>query len=149
MTSLLLLRDKSACAIEGDEGIGSRFAGKQPVLDGKLSSPSTSTKRIAHPGASRNAGGLPIPFSHCPFFIYFPASIDGRGNASHIHSPLLYPPCAGGIIQPRVSSVPFLKGKILFVATASVPQNCLDVLPPSPQSPIATLAHGLERVLFK
>ena len=80
MTSLLLLRDKSACAIEGDEGTGSRFAGKQPALDGKLSSPSTSTKRKAHPGASRNAGGLPYP-SRTVFFSstsQFPTTIERR-----------------------------------------------------------------------
>ena len=80
VTSLLLLRDKSACAIEGDEGTGSRFAGKQPALDGKLSSPSTSTKRKAHPGASRNAGGLPYP-SRTVFFSstsQFPTTIERR-----------------------------------------------------------------------
>lgn len=78
LTSLLLLRDRSA-TIEGDEGIGSRLAGNQSILDGKLSSPSTSTKRDAHPGASRNASGSPFPFRTVFFSStsQFPTTIEG------------------------------------------------------------------------
>ncbi|KAI0250740.1 mitochondrial protein Pet127-domain-containing protein [Lactifluus subvellereus] len=55
-----------------------------------------------------------------------------RENAPHLLSSLLYSRRVDGVIQPRSSIGPFLE----------------DAMPPSPQSPIATLAHGLERVLF-
>lgn len=54
---------------------------------------------------------------------------EDRGNTPHLPSSC----SANGVIHPRAGGGPFLKA----------------VLPPSPQSRIATLAHGLDRVLFK
>ncbi|KAH9042070.1 mitochondrial protein Pet127-domain-containing protein [Lactarius pseudohatsudake] len=61
-----------------------------------------------------------------------PISDSGRENAPHLPSSLSYSRRVDGVIQPRGNV-----GSILQ-----------DVIPPSPQNPIATLAHGLERVLF-
>ncbi|KAF8500917.1 mitochondrial protein Pet127-domain-containing protein [Russula emetica] len=58
------------------------------------------------------------------------SSSDDTGNTPHLPSSLQ---CSNGVIHPRARGDPFLK----------------DILPPSPQSPVATLAHGLERVLFR
>ncbi|KAI9443275.1 mitochondrial protein Pet127-domain-containing protein [Lactarius indigo] len=84
----------------------------------KLSS--TSAKWVARPLASEN--------HHAEQ----PDSNSGRDNAPHLPSSLSYSRRVDGVIQPRGNV-----GSILQ-----------DVTPPSPQSPIATLAHGLERVLF-
>lgn len=84
------------------------------------------------------------------FFIYFPAQpgpSDDRKNTSRLPSSLL---CgADGVIHPRAGNDPFLEGGVLFVCYGLYSSTYLDVLPPSPQSPVATLAHGLERVLFR
>jgi hypothetical protein len=87
-------------------------------------------------------------------FICFPAQSvsDGdRRNEPHLPSSLLYSRRVDGVLQPRVSKEPFLEGNVLLLEAASMNLNlhCIDVVPPSPQNPIATLAHGLDRVLFK
>ena len=56
LSSRLQIRNRSVYprAVEGDDGMGCRFARNQ---NGRLSSPSAPTKREAHPSASGNAGG--------------------------------------------------------------------------------------------
>jgi hypothetical protein len=59
------------------------------------------------------------------FFIYFPAQSgpsDDRGDTPHLPSSSLYSCGADGIIHPRASGDPFLKGEVLFVPTDSIPQ---------------------------
>lgn len=59
------------------------------------------------------------------FKIYFPAqsvSNDDRGNPSHLFSSLLSSGRTDGVFRPRVGDDPFLKGELVVVATANVPQ---------------------------
>ncbi|KAH9065355.1 mitochondrial protein Pet127-domain-containing protein [Lactarius vividus] len=86
--------------------------------NGKLSL--TGTKWITRPWASENHR------------VEQPVSDSGRENVLHLPVSLSYSRRVDGVIQPRGNV-----GSILQ-----------DVIPPSPQNPIATLAHGLERVLF-
>ncbi|KAI0269903.1 mitochondrial protein Pet127-domain-containing protein [Gloeopeniophorella convolvens] len=59
-------------------------------------------------------------------------TFSSRENAPHLPSSLLYSRRVDGVLEPRANAGPSLE----------------DVTPPSPQGPVATLAHGLERVLF-
>ena len=60
----------------------------------------------------------------------------GGAMGPHPPSTLLHSCVADGVIHPRASSDPFLKGEVLYVATDNIPQ------------PIQTFCHHLRRVLF-
>lgn len=60
------------------------------------------------------------------FFICFPAQpgpSGDSGNTPHLPSSSLDSCGADGIIHPRASGDPFLKGEVLFVATGNIPQH--------------------------
>jgi hypothetical protein len=108
-------------------------------------------KRGAHLGANKNAGGSPYFFYAVSLFCFPAQSTSGgsRGNEPHLPRSLLYSRRVDGVIQPRSSIHLFLEGKCDTGRPHQYTSIRPDVIPPSTQRPIATLAHGLERVLFK
>ncbi|KAH8998517.1 mitochondrial protein Pet127-domain-containing protein [Lactarius akahatsu] len=125
LSSLLRRHDRSTQhrhAAGGGDGTRSRASLKEALLSRSLGL-ATPNGKLSLRGTKRASENHRVDQ---------PISGSDIENAPHLPSSLSYSRRVDGVIQPRGNV-----GSILQ-----------DVIPPSPQNSIATLAHGLERVLF-
>ncbi|KAI0304363.1 mitochondrial protein Pet127-domain-containing protein [Multifurca ochricompacta] len=126
------LKGKKAKIDKRNEGNGNSEGFHDPPtkLSSRLQLRNASTRHLR--GVKATEGIFTKHGVYSDFNKMLSVSDGDRENAPHLPNSLLYERRVDGVIQPRG-----------FVNTILE-----DVIPPSPQSPVATLAHGLERVLF-